>query len=77
MSLPITPLLTHKQLEMYECIFSTVATAALVLKHQATNSHSADKELIVLDQIHAEILHLWAMTLGNKIVFCKKKYPVV
>ena len=29
------PSLTHKQLEMYWCILSTVATDALVLKHQA------------------------------------------
>ena len=34
--------LTHKQLEMYGCILSTVATDALVLKHQVISSHSAD-----------------------------------
>ena len=32
----------HKQLELYECVVNTVATDALVLKHQAISSHSAD-----------------------------------
>ena len=36
------PVLTHKQLEMYECLLSTVATDALVLKHQAICIHNAD-----------------------------------
>ena len=34
--------LTHKQLEMHGCIFSTVATDALVLKHQAISIYIAD-----------------------------------
>ena len=34
--------LTHKQLEMLECIISTVATDALVLKHQGISIHSVD-----------------------------------
>ena len=33
---------THKQLEMHMCVISTVATDALVLKHQAISIHSAD-----------------------------------
>ena len=33
---------THKQLEMYECVLSTIASDALVLKHQAISIHSAD-----------------------------------
>ena len=41
--------LTIKQLEMHESAFSTVATDALVLKHQAISNHTADKILIVLD----------------------------
>ena len=41
--------LTHKQLEMYGCIFSPVATDALVLKHQAISIHSADWIFIVLN----------------------------
>ena len=38
--------LTHKQLEMHGCIICSVATAALVLKHQVIGSHSADNILI-------------------------------
>ena len=34
--------LIHKQLEMHGCIPSAVATDALVPKHQATSTHSAD-----------------------------------
>ena len=34
--------LTHKQLEMYGCVLSTVVTDALVLKHQAISIYSAD-----------------------------------
>ena len=34
--------LTHKQLEMYGRILRTVATDALVLKHQGISIHSAD-----------------------------------
>ena len=39
-------------------IFSTVATDALVLKHQAISSNSAYKIVILLDQFHTEILQL-------------------
>ena len=35
-------LLTHKQLETHGCVLSTVATDALVLKHQAISAHIAD-----------------------------------
>ena len=34
--------LTHKQLETHECVLSTVATDALVLKHQTISIHIAD-----------------------------------
>ena len=34
--------LTHKWLETHEYVISTVATAALVLKHQVISNHSAD-----------------------------------
>ena len=34
--------LTHYQLEMLKCILCTVATDALVLKHQAISIHNAD-----------------------------------
>ena len=46
---------TLKHQEMHCCIVSTVATDALVLKHQATSIHSADKTFIVLDQFHIKI----------------------
>ena len=41
--------LTPKQLGMHGCVLNTVATDALVLKHQAISIHSADKMSIVLD----------------------------
>ena len=34
--------LTHKQLEIHECVVSIVGTDALALKHQAINIHSAE-----------------------------------
>ena len=42
--------LTPKQLEMHECILGTLATDALVLKHQAISSHSADNISIILNE---------------------------
>ena len=51
-------LLTHKQLEMHRCILSTIATDALVLKHQAISIHSADKIFIVLGQFHTKMSQL-------------------
>ena len=36
-------IVTHKQLELHWCIFSTVATDALELKHQAISLHTVDK----------------------------------
>ena len=41
--------LTYKQMERYGRVFSTVATDALALKHQATSTHIADSSLTVLD----------------------------
>ena len=38
----IFQLLTHKELETHGYALSTVATDALVLKHQAISIHSAD-----------------------------------
>ena len=49
--------LTHKRLETRGCVISNVATAALVLKHQAISNLSADKIFIVMDQFHTKILH--------------------
>ena len=41
---------------MHGCLLSTVATDALVLKHQTISIHSADKTFIVLDKFYI-ILH--------------------
>ena len=64
--------LTLKHRETHGCVVSTVATDALVLKHQAISIHNADKTFIVLDQYHIKISHLWWTTLQNKITFLKK-----
>ena len=50
--------LTLKHRETHGCVVSTVATDALVLKHQAISIHNADKTFIVLDQFHIKISHL-------------------
>ena len=50
--------LTHNWLKTHGCVISTETTDALVLKHQAISSHSADEISIVSDQFHTEILHL-------------------
>ena len=41
--------LTHKRLEMHGCVIGTVAADALVLKHQAISSNSADNIFTVSD----------------------------
>ena len=64
--------LTLKHRETHGCVVSTVATDALVLKHQAISIHNADLTFIVLDQFHIKISHLWWTTLRNKITFLKK-----
>ena len=50
--------LTHKWLETHGSVFSIVATAALVLKHQDISTHSAGWEFTLLDQFHTNMLHL-------------------
>ena len=50
--------LTLKHREMHGCVVSTVATDALVLKHQAISIHNADLTFIILGQFHITILHL-------------------
>ena len=47
--------LTLKHRETHECVLSTVATDALVLKHQAICIHSADEISIVLGQFHTKV----------------------
>ena len=64
---------THTHLETHGCVLRTVATDALVLKHQGISSHSSDHCLPVSDKsIYSE----WTI-LENKIKLLKKYYPVV
>ena len=67
--------LTPKQLETHGCLLSTVATDALVLKHQTINNHSADKICIVLDQFYTKIYCIHSeqvqTTLENEITLKK------
>ena len=64
--------LTLKHRETHGCVVSTVATDALVLKHQAISIHNTDQAFIVLDQFHIKIPHLrWTIS-RNKITFLKK-----
>ena len=44
--------LTLKHRETHVCVVSTVATDALVLKHQAISIHNADLTFILFDQFH-------------------------
>ena len=57
---------------MHAYVVSTMATDALVLKHQAISIHNADYDFIVLDQIHANILYIQWTTLQNITTFIKK-----
>ena len=43
---------TPKWLETHGCTISTIATDALLLKHQAISIHRAAQVPIVLDQLH-------------------------
>ena len=61
--------LTLKHYEMHGCIVSTVATDALVLKHQAISILSTDQIFNLLDQFHMKILHFCWTTFGNKITY--------
>ena len=63
--------ITHKWLEMQGCILSTGATVALVLKHQGSSSHNADKIFIVSDQSHTKISQLLGKIQENKPNFEK------
>ena len=55
------------RLEKHWCIISSsVATVAMVLKHQAISSHSADKIFFVLNQFYTRILQSLWKTLWNK-----------
>ena len=58
---------------MNGCAINTVATDALVLKHQAIGTHSVDQRIIMLKWL--KILHLQWTALEIKIMF--KRYPLV
>ena len=45
-------------METQRCVINTVATDALVLKHQGISIHSADEVLTVLDQFHIWKCHI-------------------
>ena len=70
-------LLTLNQRETHGCVVSTVATDALLLKHQAISIHNADLTFIVLDQFHIKILHIRWTASENEITFWKKNGPVI
>ena len=56
---------------MHRCIGNTLATDALLVKHQAIDIHSAQYICIVLNHLHTEMLQH-----KKKNTFWKK-YPVV
>ena len=70
------PVLTIKHREMHGCVVSTVATDALVLKHQAISINNADQTFIVLDQFHIKLLHISWTASENEITFWKND-PVI
>ena len=69
--------LTLKHQETHGCLVSTVATDALVLKHQAISIHNADETFIVVDQFYIKILHKRWTASENEITSWKKNDPVI
>ena len=67
--------LTHKQLVAHWYVPSSVATDALVLKHQAIDIHNADYKFIVLDQFHTQIFQLQRTILENIILSWQNEHP--
>ena len=63
---------THKYLERHGSVISTVATDALVLKHQAISTHNTDQASIVLNQFHTNALPLQWTAPQIKFTFWKK-----
>ena len=51
------PALKLKQLEMHGCVFSIVATDALVLKHKAISIQSVDQISMVLGVVSNQNIH--------------------
>ena len=64
--------LTLKHCETHRCVVSTVATDALVLKHQAISILSTDSTFNLLDQFQMKILDFCWTTFRNKITYWKK-----
>ena len=65
--------LTLKHRETHGCVVSsTLATDALVLKHQTISILSTDQTFNLLDQFHMKILDFCRTTFGNKITHWKK-----
>ena len=58
---------------MHGSILISMATNALVLKHQTISIHSADLRYIILHQFHTKLLHvLWKIS-ENVVIFWEKK----
>ena len=68
-------ILTHKWLEMHDCIISTLGTDDLVLEHQAISIHSADYVFTVLDQFHTKHVTLAANKFIHWNYIFWKKWP--
>ena len=54
---------------MHWYVFITVASDALVLKHQAISIQSSDWKLIILDQFYTKTVHVWWTILEKNIIF--------
>ena len=65
--------LTHKRLEMQGCIISTMATAALVLKHQAISIHSAMYTMYVFTVSYKNATFTLSKIRNRDYIFEKKK----
>ena len=61
-------------MEMHECIFSTVATDALVVKYQAISIHSADYIFILVEQFYGKILEKYGSCLRVNLSQLSLKY---
>ena len=62
--------LTHKYLELYGCILSTMATDALVLKHQAISINSASLKIYYMEPVpHKKKVHV-------HVQYCKIKLDI-
>ena len=68
--------LTLKHREAPAGVISTVATDALVLKHQAISTRSTDYEFMTWGSFTQEIYHLWETILKNIIPFWKKSLGI-